>query len=352
VIERKPFSVSGRIRMGSGLVFGLVVMLVVVKVFTVNDYDHTMISGGVRAMLSGVNPWAPESKSPGFFNPPFSVLFLWPMVFIPPKGMLVIGGASLFALLFYRRAWVAMAWFGMHTFLWIVSAGGIDMYVIGFGLILLALSDKCGKAPLRVLLRVVAYGFLLVKPQGGAFIVLLYILIRRDWVGAILSAVIYGLAFAPLYPDWISVVRTEPPISQTLAAHSLGARFGPLLTVSVAILVILARRWSYWQLGAALAGVLSPYGMPGIPILLVLTALDRLTLIPALLIYSGCLAVLTWVAPQSPFMGVYHLGMLGLALILAGACPGAGPEESDSIDARQWAGTVLRLARAKLGNRS
>jgi hypothetical protein len=125
-----------------------------------------------------------------------------------------------------------------------------------------------------------------------------------------------------------------------------------VLTVPVAILVILARRWTYWQLGAALAGILSPYGMPGIPILLVLTALERLSLIPALLIYSGCLAVLTWVAPQSPFMGVYHLGMLGLALILAGSFSGADAGDTDSIDARQWAGMVLRLTRAKWRNRS
>jgi hypothetical protein len=91
--------------------------------------------------------------------------------------------------------------------------------------------------------------------------------------------------------------------------------------------------------------------MPGIPVLLVLTALDKLAIIPAYLVFSGCLAVLTWVAPQSPFMGVYHLGMFGLALILACLSPDTGSDHADSIDVRRWAAVALDWFRAKLSNK-
>ncbi len=350
-MEKESLPVSDRMRMLFGLIFGLLVMLVAVQVFTVNDHDHLIVSRGVRAMLSGVNPWAAETKISGFYNPPFSILFLWPIVFLSSRGILVIGGALLCAFLFYHRAWVAMAWFGTHTFLWTIAAGNIDMYVVGLGLLLLVLSDECSRTPVRVLLRVAAYGFLLVKPQGGILIVLLYILLRRDWLGVAISVVVYGLFFAPLYPAWIEVLRTDPPAGQIKAAHSLGARFSPVLSVPVALLVLFSRRWTYWQLGAALASILSPYGMPGIPILLVLTSLNNLAIIPAWLIYSGCLAVLTWIAPQSPIMGVYHLGMLGLALILACLSPDCGSDKANSVDLRPWLQTMMQSVGARLHER-
>ena len=92
--------------------------------------------------------------------------------------------------------------------------------------------------------------------------------------------------------------------------------------------------------------------MPGIPIFLVLTAVDRPSAVPAVLVYSGCLAVLTWVAPQSPLMGIYHLGMLGLALILACLLPGTAPDDPGSVDARKLVRTVIQTARTRLMRRA
>ncbi len=327
-----------------GALLGAIIMLVVVRVFFVSCFDFDLIRRDTLVLLSGQSPWALENRTGGFYNPPFSFLFLWILVFTNSKTMIVIGGALLFALMFYHRAWVAAAWFGTHTFLWMVSAGGIDMYLIGAGLLLLLLADHFSNRPAQTALRVLAYGFLLVKPQGGAFIVVLYILLRRDWIGIIASLAIYGLLFAPLYPGWIDYVLIDPPATQVQAAHSLATHFGFVLSIPVAIGVALARRWKYWQLGGALAGILSPYGMPGVPIFVILMAVNKLAAIPAILVYSGCLAVLTWVAPQSPLMGIYHLGMLALALILACLLPGAAGRDDDTIDLTAW----LRARRKNL----
>jgi len=347
-MQRASRPVTGKARLVFGFLFGLVIMIVVTRVFSVNSFDHAMIRRGVYALLTGVNPFAPETRSLGFYNPPFSILFLWPLLLIPPSGILAMGGASLLALVFYRRSWTAVAWFGTHTFLWVLAAGSVDMYVMGVGLALLVLSDKFSRKPLRVLVRIVAYGFLMTKPQGGAFVVIIYVLLRRDWLGVAFCLVVYGLLFAPLYPGWIDMARAAPPIGQIAAPHSLGARFSPLLTIPIAIWVIFSRRWTYWQLGGALSGILSPYGMPGIPIFLVLTAVDRPSAVPAVLVYSGCLAVLTWVAPQSPLMGVYHLGVLGLALILACLSPCTAPADQDSVDARRLVSTAVQAVRLRL----
>lgn len=327
-------SIPAWLRWVSGLGLGLIIMIVVVRVFFVSTYDFDIISGGVRVLLTGQDPWQGETAQPGFYNPPFSMFHLWIMMLTDSRGLIVIGGALILAWVFYHRAWVALAWFGTHAFWWVVSAGSISMYVMGCGLILLAWSDRVPKGVWQTAMRVVAYGFLLVKPQGGMFIVALYILMRRDWLGAAVSAVVYGLAFAPLYPGWVTVLFIDPPISQTLAPHSLGARFSLALTVPVAVLVVFSRRWTYWQLGAALAAILSPYGLPGVLTFLILSAVRRKAAIPGVLVFSGCLAVMTWVAPQSPWMGVYHLGMLGLVLILACLESDDDLAASDVIDLR------------------
>jgi hypothetical protein len=340
--------VSAEARAISGFVFGLVLMRVMVHVFCVNTHDFRIFQQGTRALWSGVDPWAPDTLVVGFYNPPFSMLFMWPFLLTTPLVMIVFGGGLLFAFAFYHRSWVALTWFATHTCLWVVAAGGMDMYLLGMGLLLLLLSDRSHQPFWTEVGRILAYGFLLVKPQGGVFIVAIYVLLRRDWIGAIASLIFYSMPFAHLYRDWwLYTWRTDIPVAQIEAAHSLGARFGPALSIPVALAVLFARRWKYWQLGGALAGILAPYGMPGVPILLVLTALDKLAAIPALLIYSGCLAALTWIAPQSPVMGIYHLGMLGLALILACLLPAADGEDADTIDAAQ----ALKRCWASLGGR-
>jgi hypothetical protein len=64
-------------------------------------------------------------------------------------------------------------------------------------------------------------------------------------------------------------------------------------------------------------------------------------------IWSACLAALTWVAPPpgvdfysfiSPRMAIYHLSMLGLALVLA--CLSPRDERSDTIAAMDWLRSV------------
>ena len=311
-----------------GFVFGLVVMTAAVQVFTVNAFDFDNMQRGVRTLLSGTNPWAVETRIPDFYNPPFSILFLWPMLFITPKILQVVGGSLLFAFVFYQKSWVALAWFGTNSLLYMLGAGGIDMYVIGAGLLLLSMGDKQFDTKMGILFRVLGYGFLLIKPQGGMFIVLLYLLTRKDWKGALLAAVVYGLCFPHLYLDWVQVVFTDAPDSQIVAAHSLWGKFGAALAITVAVLVILARRWKYWELGGILAGVLAPYGMPGMPILMALSAVHSLVAIPIVILFSGGLAVLTWRDPPplspidfyeytGPFMAIYHLGMLGFAIALA-----------------------------------
>ncbi len=301
-------------------------MGVVVRVFVVNSFDFENIQRGLDLIVRGINPWAPATRIPHFYNPPFAILFLWPMLFAFPKVYLVLGGGLLFAFVFYHKAWVALAWFATNTALYLVAAGGIDMFVIGGGLLLLLAGDKSQSQWGGLLWRVLAYGLLMIKPQGGIFIVVLYILMRRDWRGLLISVLIYGFLFLPLYSDWLRVMLSDPPLSQTVAAQTLWAKFGPGLAGVVALGVLLARKWTYWQLGGALAGIMMPYGMPGLPILLILSGVRTLVAIPIIVVYSGCLAALTWVTPPpgvdyygylNPLMAIYHLGMLGLALTLA-----------------------------------
>lgn len=344
--------VTGRTRAMLGFFIGLVIMIGVVQIFLVNSFDYENMQRGVRLIFSGVNPWASETRIPHFYNPPFAILFLWPMLFITPKVYAVTGGALLFAFLFYQRAWVAFAWFATNTFLWLVAAGGIDMFVIGAGILLLIAGDKSQSRWQALLWRVLAYGILMIKPQGGIFIVALYILTRRDWKGLLISALVYGAAFLPLYPDWLYVILHDPPLAQTVASHTLLAKFGVGAALIMALFIIIARRWKYWELGGALAGILMPYGMPGLPILLVLTGVHQLKAVPIVILYSALLALLTWI--QNPginsdygshLMSIYHLGMLGLALVLV--CTDGRNDNENTIAVVDWVKSYLPHAKLK-----
>lgn len=200
------------------------------------------------------------------------------------------------------------------------------MYIMGSGILLLFISDEIDEGKLTLLLRVLGYGLLMIKPQGGLFIVVLYILLRRDWRGLLVSFLIYGIFFINYYPDWFRVLITDPPIGQDYMHLSILGKYGWITTIIIFLGVSFSRPWEYWQLGAALSAILSPYGMPGIPALLVLTGVDNKKAIPIVIIFSWCLALLTWITPPEnvdyykyigPYMEIFHLVMLGLALVLA-----------------------------------
>ena len=316
--------ITDRSRALLGFGLGAIIMLVVVRIFVVNSFDFENMQRGVRLILSGVNPWAAATHIDNFYNPPFSVLFLWPMMFTSPKVFLVIGGACLMGLVFYTRAWVALAWFVTNLFLLLVALGGIDMFVIGAGLGCLLAGDQTERKSLRLIYRVMGYGLLMVKPQGGFFITALYILSRRDWKSLLLSCLIYGLPFVSLYPGWISTLLNNTPTGYQ--AHTVMNHFGLPAALLLAGLVALSRKWTPWQLGGALSGILMPYGMIGIPTFLLLTGVRKRIVIPVVVILGGILTMLTWKAPPpgvefytfiTPLMAIYHLGMFGMALILA-----------------------------------
>lgn len=294
--------------------------------FVVNDFDYWNIRNGTTFLLSGLNPWVERVND--FYNPPFSILFLWPSLFLNAKGMIILGGTFTIALIFYLEAWVALSWFATNAFLWLVAAGNIDLFAVGAGLCVLLLSEKVKKRQwISAFIRVIGYGLLLVKPQGGVFIVLITILQKKDWRGILLGILFFGFPFYRFYPGWIQAILSNAPTAQNVASHSVMGKFGVWFAVPLALWIILARRWKFWQLGAALGQILSPYGMPGVPILLILTAVKRRAAIPIVIVFSACLALLTWRTdiPAGPnyyteigrFMTIYHLGMLALSLILA-----------------------------------
>lgn len=350
------FPVTARIRALIGFLLGFVIMFAVVQIFIVNSFDFENMQRGVSLIFQGINPWAPDTRIPHFYNPPFAVIFLWPMLFATQNFFLVLGGAFLFAFTFYHKAWVALSWFATNTFLWLVAAGGIDMFLVGAGLILLLVGDRTENKWVGLVWRVSAYGLLMIKPQGGIFIVALYILLRRDWKGLLISILIYGLLFIPLYPDWISVLMSDPPLAQTEASHTIWGKFGSGVAAVIAMSVVISRKWKYWELGGALAGIMMPYGMPGIPIFLTLSGVRKLIAIPIVIVFSGCLAVLTWVNPPagepfykfiSQFMAIYHLSMIGLALALA-CITGADSDDSDTIDFAGWIKQRAKLSESKI----
>ncbi len=354
-------SMPGLYRAIFGFCIGFVVMLAATQVFIVKSYDYNNMVNGIRMIVSGINPWAPDTRIEDFYNPPFSVLFLWPMLFTSPKLVMIFGGAFLSTVVFYLRSWVAFSWFFTNTILWLIAQGGIDMMVIGGGLVILFAADRFDRRWIVVLCRVLAYGLLMVKPQGGFFIVVFYILLYRDWIGLFISIVTYGVLFMPLYPDWFWVVIHNPPLAQTVAAHTLAGKFGLPFAILISLLVISARRWKYWEIGGALAGILMPYGMPGLPIFLVLTSVRQLAAIPVVILFSGALASITWVTPPipvptiydwiDPLLSIYHVSMLGLALILACMLPtddssGSPANDSEYIDLRKlWRFFYIWLSR-------
>ncbi len=166
---------------------------------------------------------------------------------------------------------------------------------------------------------------MLVKPQGGFFIVAIYILLRRDWLGVLISLLVYGLPFWKFYPAWVEHMISTPPSPQQVAPQSIMGRFGLPVALFLAVWVSLARRWKYWQLGGALAGILAPYGMPGIPVFLTLAAVGNLASIPVVIVFSALLAGLTWITPP-PGVRLLHLpGVNHVDLSPVDAGPGAGP---------------------------
>ncbi len=138
------------IRAVLGFLVGLSVMAVAVNVFVVNRFDYDIIRRGVAALASGTDPWATGSLNRDFYNPPFSVLFLWPMLFFGPKAIITVGGALLMAVVFYERAWAATSWFATMTLLWLIAAGNVDMFVMGAGLLCLLIGDKAYNKPAGV----------------------------------------------------------------------------------------------------------------------------------------------------------------------------------------------------------
>jgi hypothetical protein len=325
IIGARP--VSNGARAVLGFLVGLAFMAVAVTIFFTSNFDFEAILSGVRAIFGGVNPWSPAVNLHDYYNPPHTALFLWPMLFITPKILVAIGGALLMAVAFYQKAWVGLAWFGTNILLYLIAAGNIDMLIIGGGLLLLFAADARREKRGALLLRVLAYGLLMIKPQAGIFIIGLYVLLRRDWKGVLIAAVLYGVLFAPLWPEWLRHLMADPPRSQSEAAQSLWGKFGPVFALVVAAGAVLARRWKYWQLGGLLAGILAPYAMPGIPIFLALCAVRARVAIPIVILYSAGLASMALTPPAypipniydfiNPMISLYHLSMLGLALALA-----------------------------------
>lgn len=327
-----------------GFFFGLAIMLVAVQIFHFNSYDFEIYRSGAGQLVRGLNPWVGGTQVDGFFNPPFSILFLWPVLVLPQKLLLAVGGALLVTFVFYTKAWVGLAWFGTNLLLWLFAAGSVDMFLIGGGLLLLIAGDRDFDGLRGLVLRILAYGMLMVKPQGGLFIVAIFILLRRDWRGLVISILLYGIPFASFYGDWLRVILSEPPLSQTVETKTIYAQFGLIVAVIIALFVLVARRWEYWQLGGALAGILMPYGMVGIPTFLTLTAVKPLIAIPIVVIYSALLSIVTWVPPPpgvdyyayvSPLLAIYHLGFLGLAIALACMSP-SEPDVTKSVAISDW----------------
>ncbi len=252
-------TVTNNARAWLGFILGLAFMATAVTIFFTSNWDFEGVLSGVRAILSGINPWAPNVNVHNFHNLPQVALFLWPMLFMTPRILVALGGALLIAVAFYQKAWFGLAWFTTNILLYLIAAGNIAMFIIGGGLLLLFAADARYERPSSLALRVLAYGLLMVKPQGAIFIVSLYVLLRRDWKGALIAVVLYGLLFAPLYPEWIRHLMTDPPRAQDEAAQSLWGKFGPFVAVPIAVFAILARRWKYWQVGRLLAGILAPY---------------------------------------------------------------------------------------------
>lgn len=344
-----------------GFLLGLAIMSVLVRFTTINSYDFGVIQRGIRMLVAFDNPWEPLSDWTEYYNPPHSVLFLWPLLFVTPSVLQVLGGALLLAIIFYKKVWVALAWFLTNSVLWVIGTGNVDMVMMGGGVLLLFAGDKLYRTKRGLGLRTLGYGFLMIKPQGGAFIAGLYFLLRRDWKGLALSVFIYGICFFPLNSSWLAAMAQSPVITTGTVSHSIWAGFGPAAAIVVAGLVAVSRRWKYWQLGGALAAILAPYGMPAVPFFFMLTAVPSLAAVPVVIIFSAGLVALTWFVAPPPgvtdahmfyktYLDIYNLGIIGFGLALAClARPGARSDEDITVN--EFVGRQLRAVRARFHKR-
>lgn len=342
--KQKTMEISPAIRAVFGFVLGLVLMSAVLQVFQPNRFDFDNIRTGTLAIWSGVNPWNAETRITHFYNPPFAALFLWPTFFTSPRILITLGAALLVAYIFYYKTWLGLAWFATNSALGTIVAGNVDMFVMGSGLLLLLAGDHDSHRWRGMVWRILAYGFLLVKPQGGLFIVILYVLLRRDWIGIGIAGLLYSALSLPYLPDWIHVLLTDPPPGGFDVPQSLWGAFGPFFALVIMPVIVLARRWKYWQLGAALAAILPPYAMGGVPIILLLTTINSWKAAIAILIYSGCMALLTWIEPPfpvpdyydfiDPLLTIYNFSLIGLTFILSLLLPDPRPPDDETIDLR------------------
>ncbi len=324
-----------------GIVFGFAFMATATKIFIVNEYDYRNIVRGVTALLQGINPWKAETRIYNFYNPPFSIFFLWPMLWLHPRYLLILGGTLLAGYAFYRGAWVALGWFVSAEMLWLIAAGNIDTYIMGAGLWSLAIGDNLKNQKIRILLYSIGYGFLLIKPQGGIFIVLFHVWLRRNWLAVLLSIFLYVVPFAHLYPDWIKILIIDPPPGQRSEPHTFAGQFGLPFAIILSLIILCSRDWDYWSLGGALAALLPPYGMPAVPIFLILTAANTMKALLMFIFFASGLALLTWNTPPpeikdyyayvGKFLRIHHLGLQAYALTLAILAP-KYPETINRID--------------------
>ncbi len=339
-----------------GFLLGIILITFTLFFFQQNSFDFENMSRGVESILTGVNPWAQDTRMVDFYNPPFAVIFLWPMLLIPQKVLFIFSGGLIFGLIFYSRTWMGLVWFCTNSYLYTLAAGGIDMYVMGSGIILLMIGDKHKDKFWSLFIRLLAYGFLLVKPQGGVFIVAVYAIWRLDWKGILLGCAVYYLPFMNLFPSWLHVILNDPPTSQMVAAQSIACRYGLGLSVILALYVIFSRKWTFWQLGGALAAILPPYGMPGVPLLIIMTAIRPSKKFVFLVLFSGALAYITWVTPLphvdfyyfvNHMMAVYHLVMIMVALYFA--CQKTNlPNEDGEINLNEWLRRNVRAITQRL----
>ena len=96
-LSSRRHPVTDTTRAAFGFALGLAVMLVATRVFQVNTYDFANLQRGVQTLLTGVSPWAAETRIPDYYNPPFAVLFLWPTLLTTPQVFLSLGAGCLFA---------------------------------------------------------------------------------------------------------------------------------------------------------------------------------------------------------------------------------------------------------------
>ncbi len=298
--------------------FVVVFVAVRLTIKPINDTDYHTFSAGLDAFRRGESPYSVG----GYFMPPWSTFFLYPLLGQPIETWLALDVALFAAMTIDLGSLPALLLLAHPVFITLIASSNAEWFVVGPGLWLLYRGKKGWW-------RGLAWLLLTCKPQTTLFLLLFDgwdALRERDWKAIGLAAGVATVTLA-VSPQFFSRIQVPLDWSATVIAH-----YGLIVALLVALLIV-AIRWRRLDdrktLGLLLAPILSPY-MLQYSYTATLFTMRRAGWIRTIIyVIAGIgLAALFW----QNFHVSEQLGTLGMVLLAAILAPAYRPEAPDTAN--------------------